>query len=105
MKRKEATSVKMEQEDINNVLELAYSELMESKTEFGDRIAAFMRELEALDCQNVAVFAHAGVMRTFLDTVLDVPMPRDRVCCRNCTVAIFEYEASVWKLHSWINLS
>ena len=77
----------------------------ESKTEFGDRIAAFMRELEALDCQNVAVFAHAGVMRTFLDTVLDMPMPRDRVCCRNCTVAIFEYEASVWKLHSWINLS
>lgn len=36
MKRKEATSVKMEQEEINNVLELAYSKLMESKTEFGN---------------------------------------------------------------------
>ena len=36
MKRKEAASVKMEQEDINNVLESAYSKLMESKTEFGN---------------------------------------------------------------------
>lgn len=36
MKGKEAASVKMEQEDINNVLELAYSKLMESKTEFGN---------------------------------------------------------------------
>ena len=77
----------------------------ESRAEFCDRVKFFMRELEGLDCQNVVVFAHAGVLRTFLEVVLNTKVPGAHICCRNCTVAIFEYDAQDWKLHSWINLS
>ena len=35
MKRKEAESKQIDQEEVNNVLELAYSKLKESKAEFG----------------------------------------------------------------------
>ena len=77
----------------------------ETRAELRGRVKAFMQELEVLECQNVAVFAHAGVLKTFLDVVLDVTVPGAHICCRNCTVAIFEYDAQGWKLHSWINLS
>ena len=33
-----------------------------------------------------------------------VELTRKNICCNNCTVAIFDYSNSVWKLHSWINV-
>ncbi len=77
----------------------------ESSDEFGGRVAAFMGELEGLSCKNVAVFSHGGFLRRFLNTVLGTQLKRDTICCKNCAVAIFEYEGSSWRLHSWINLS
>lgn len=76
----------------------------ESKEQFSERVGAFMKKLESEICENVAVFSHAGVIRKFLDIVLGMEIPRKNMCCKNCTVAIFEYSNSIWKLHSWINL-
>jgi len=76
----------------------------ESKKEFSNRVADFMRRLESLNCENVAVFSHGGWLREMLDAVLGIDMPRNRICCNNCTVAIFEFTGEIWKLHSWVNL-
>lgn len=75
----------------------------EKKAEFYERIRLFIRELEALECENIAVFSHNGWIRGMLDIVIGHYMPRNRVCCNNCTIAIFEYTNETWKLHSWIN--
>ncbi len=76
----------------------------ETKEEFGDRIKRVMSHLETLNCENVALFAHAGVLRGILDTVVGSYLPRKRVLCNNCTVAVFEFANGEWALHSWINL-
>lgn len=77
----------------------------ESKREFCDRVASFTKGLEGLNCENVAVFSHAGWLREMLDIVIGINIPRKQVCCNNCTVAIFEYTDEIWRLHSWINLT
>ena len=77
----------------------------ESKDEFRDRILAFMKILESENCENIAVFSHAGVIRKFLDIVLGMEHDRKKICCNNCTVAIFEHSHSNWRLHSWINVT
>jgi len=77
----------------------------ESKKDFCDRVSGFMKKLEGLSCENVAVFSHAGWLREMLDIVIGVHIPREKVCCNNCTVAIFEYTNKKWMLHSWINIT
>lgn len=77
----------------------------EAKTDFYDRIRRFMEQLEGSECENSAVFSHAGWLRGMLDIVVGTNLPRNHVCCNNCTVAIFEYTDKIWKLHSWINLT
>ena len=77
----------------------------ETKEQMRARICRAMKEFEALNCETVAVFTHAGWMRGMLDVVVGTNLPRDRVCCNNCAVAVFEYANGVWRLHSWINLS
>jgi len=76
----------------------------ESNIEFKNRILKFMKELEASDCKNIAVFSHAGWLRAFFDIVAGQRLDRNKVCCNNCAIGVFEYENSNWKLHSWINL-
>lgn len=76
----------------------------ESTQQFLARVAAFMKVLEAESWENIAVFSHAGFLRRFLDTVLGMEVPRKKLCCNNCAVAVFECNDSVWRLHSWINL-
>ena len=76
----------------------------ESRAEFRDRVAAFMKTVEGEDHENVAVFAHAGVIRNFLDISLGIVHDRSKICCNNCAVAVFEYRNSNWRLYSWLNV-
>lgn len=75
----------------------------ESREDFLRRIREFLDVAEKLDCQTVAAFSHGGWMRMMLDMVIGTVLPRERVCCGNCTVAVFEYKNGSWRLHSWIN--
>lgn len=75
----------------------------EAREEFVARIDSFLKMLEGLDCENVAVFAHAGVVRTVLDLVIGIKLPRDKVNCSNCALGVFEYQNEKWTLHSWLN--
>ncbi|MBQ8816149.1 MAG: histidine phosphatase family protein [Lachnospiraceae bacterium] len=77
----------------------------ESKDHFYNRISQVMKMLETLDCETVAMFSHGGWLRGMLDTVVGTRLPGNKVCCNNCTIAIFEYTNEIWRLHSWINLS
>lgn len=77
----------------------------ESREAIHDRVRRTMEILEGLSCENVALFTHAGWIREMLDTVIGTRLPRANVRCSNCTVGIFEYEAGIWRLHSWINLT
>ena len=76
----------------------------ESRDEFKERIVSFKKELEGMTFQNVAVFCHGGWVKGFLNEVMGISIPAQKICCNNCTVAVFEYENSKWKLHSWMNL-
>ena len=76
----------------------------ESIVAFDARVAKFMKQLEGQDFQNVALFCHNGWIRSALDFVVGSKLPWKNICCNNCTIAVFEYQNSAWKLHSWINL-
>ena len=92
-------------EDIRPLTKEGYSAFGgESRAEFRDRVEAFMKTVEGEGFENVAVFAHAGVIRNFLDIALGIVHDRSKICCNNCTVAIFEYRNSAWRLYSWINV-
>ena len=76
----------------------------ETQKELANRVLKFMKKLEAETWENVALFTHGGWIRAFLDAVTRVHIPKKSVCCKNCLVAIFEYEDDIWRLHSWINI-
>ena len=76
----------------------------ETREAFNQRICQALHHIETLDLQTVAVFTHAGFMRSVLDAVLHTHLPRKHVRCSNCTIAILEYGNGNWALHSWINL-
>lgn len=77
----------------------------ESQREFYDRVLQFRQQLEGLDCENVAVFAHAGWLVGMLNTVMELLIPRKHLDYGNCTIGVFDYVGGVWKLHSWISPS
>ena len=77
----------------------------ESREAMTARIRQFMDQLENLDCENVAVFSHAGWLCGMLETVLEVNISRKRIYCGNCAVAVYECGDHNWRLHSWINLT
>lgn len=77
----------------------------EMKDELYKRILQFRKELETQNYETVSVFTHAGWMCGLLDTVVEERLQRKHICCNNCTVAIFEFQNEIWRLHSWINFS
>ena len=77
----------------------------ETREKFNSRVKAFLKKLEGEQCENIALFCHAGVLRSMFDEVMGINVPRNHYCCNNCTVAVFEYENDLWKLHTWINLA
>ena len=100
---KPLTSVKIPRDE--NGITVGYASFGgESRLEFDERVAGFMHSLETLKYENIAIFSHAGWLRSSLDFVIGERLSRAKICCKNCAVAIFEYEKEIWKLHSWINL-
>lgn len=75
----------------------------ETHDEFQSRARDFLSQLETLDCENVAVFTHAGLLISMLEAILAAPIIHQNVRCANCAVGIFEYTGAQWKLYGWIN--
>ena len=82
-----------------------YSEFNgETREEFKGRIIEFMKKIETSGEENIAVFTHAGWMRSIFDIVTQASSRIKNVCCNNCALGIFEYTGERWRVHSWINL-
>ena len=75
----------------------------ESREDFRARIRSFMALAEKEDCEYMAAFSHRGWLMGMLAEVLEIPLPKNTVCCDNCAVAVFEYRNGQWRLYSWIN--
>ena len=76
----------------------------ETREEFNGRVKEFIKMLENSGYEKVAAFSHAGVLRRTLDEVVGTVLPRFKIKCSNCTVAIFEFAKDNWSLESWINI-
>ncbi len=77
----------------------------ESPEEFQCRVRSFLEMAKTLPYENVAAFAHAGVLRTMFKLCVGAPVPFTNILCQNCTIAVFELVDNVWKVHSWINMT
>lgn len=93
-------------EDLPHIREIGFDKYGgETRAEFRERAKRFIKEkLESLDCENVAVFCHAGWLREMLGIVLDTNVSSRQICCNNCTVSVYDYTDNVWKLYSWNNI-
>lgn len=66
-----------------------------------DRLKVFLRELEADPCENVAAFAHGGVLGCMLQIVLNGKIDLSLVSSKNCAIHVFEFNGTQWKLLAW----
>ena len=88
------------------IAKIGYAELEgESKEEFQARIGRFIKVLEGLDCENVAVFSHRGWLLGMLDQILEISVPRKHIFCGNCAVLVYEFDGKNWRLYNWINVT
>ena len=76
----------------------------ETREQFEERIGKFVKVLETLDCENVAVFCHGGWLKGVLEVIFGNDFSRENFMCRNCAIGIFEYNNGKWLIHSWVNM-
>lgn len=65
------------------------------------RIRKFLDELECDPCENVAAFAHNGILSCMLRIVLDAPIKSGAAYSPNCAIHVFEFTNGMWKLKAW----
>ena len=71
----------------------------ENRAMLNQRIAQFMQMLEKLDCENVAVFAHRGVLMGVLRYILGTPeLSNGAFLCDNCAVNVAEFDGKAWRI-------
>ncbi len=73
----------------------------ESNEMFLDRARRFLKILEEDPCENVAAFAHGGMLGAALQVVLDADFDRSHVSSPNCTIHVYEYANGLWRLLAW----
>lgn len=69
------------------------------------RVKQFLEELEADPCDNVAAFAHGGVLSCLLRVVLNADIDLSAVSSKNCAIHVFEFDGTRWKLLAWNYMS
>lgn len=63
------------------------------------RVGAFLKMLEQQPYENVAVFAHRGVLMSVLRNVLATDaFPGGSILCDNCAVNVVEYDGKSWRI-------
>ena len=70
------------------------------------RLKKFLEEnVEPYDYENVAIFAHHGVLIAMLSLALKHLINTADVLAKNCGIAVFDYVNGSWRLLSWNNQS
>lgn len=65
------------------------------------RLRKFLDLLEADSCENVAAFAHNGILNCMLRLVLEAPIKSVAAPSPNCAIHVFELNNGIWKLRAW----
>lgn len=78
----------------------------ESFSQVCARLKKFLEEnVEPYDYENVAIFAHHGILIAMLSLAVGHLVNTADVLVKNCGVAIFDYLDGTWRLLSWNNQS
>lgn len=75
----------------------------ESNDEFHARAAEFLDSIKKLDCDTVAAFTHAGILRRALSIVFSTNANTTNFVCSNCCIVILELKNGKWMLSGLIN--
>ena len=71
-----------------------------------ERLKKFLEEnVEPYDYENVAIFAHHGILIAMLSLAVGNLVNTADVLVKNCGIAIFDYVDGKWRLLSWNNQS
>ena len=73
----------------------------ESREAFLSRTERFFHSLEALDCERLAVVAHAGVIRALGAFAMNLPILQFNVPVFNCSVSVLEHADGAWRMLRW----
>lgn len=65
------------------------------------RLRKFLAKLEADPCENVAAFAHGGLMLTMAQIVLGNQVNPAALRSDNCCIHVFEWDGQRWSLLAW----
>lgn len=76
----------------------------ENLTMLKERVEKFFKTLETSEYNNVATFAHGGVLMAALKNVIGEYVSNS-VRRPNCAIAVFDYSNGKWMLTSWIDPS
>lgn len=73
----------------------------ESLAQISERLRKFLTELEADPCENVAAFAHNGVMGAVMRVILGPDINRGALYTDNCGINVFDFDGKRWRLFAW----
>lgn len=73
----------------------------EDHAAFCERVGKFLKMLEDSPYESVAAFTHGGLICSMLDMCVGAFVDRKIAVCENCSVSMFEYSDSRWRLKLW----
>ena len=73
----------------------------ESRPMVCDRFRKFLDMLEQEPCENVAAFAHNGLILCAAQVVLGANLALGSLAGPNCGIHVFEYKNGKWKILAW----
>ena len=63
------------------------------------RVGDFLKMLEQQPYENVAVFAHRGLLMGVVRYILGVPeLPNSAILCDNCAINVVEFDGKTWRI-------
>ena len=65
------------------------------------RVRQFLKSLEGKPWENVAAFAHNGVLGCALRVILGADIPGNVIFSKNCAIHVFEFDGNRWRLLAW----
>lgn len=73
----------------------------ESVQDVCNRVRQFLKELEGKPWENVAAFAHNGILGSAMRVVLNADISGAVIRSGNCAIHVFEFDGKLWRLLAW----
>ena len=73
----------------------------ESVQDVCERVRRFLKSLEDKPWENVAAFAHNGVLGCAMRVILNADISGAVIRSGNCAIHVFEFDGKLWRLLAW----